>query len=224
MLDARKYSPCYYQGLFYLLPSIFMIKTKLIFFLLLLGSTQNTLACECIWQGSFNKAHKKADLIVSGKILEHKGNAADFEISKVHKGKAFLDVIRLWGDTGNLCRPNIYAFPENTEWILALNKIADIPSDGFNPNTPSFSFGRIDDYAPSSCGAYWLKLEHGFVTGNLIQGPRGTWQDKKMNPVRIEVIEAYINEKIDDKKLIEAANPQQDLKKLMKSTLQLLEP
>ena len=185
--------------------------------------SQTAFGCQCIWQGSFNKASKNADLIVSGKILEHKGNAADFKISKVHKGKEFLDIIRLWGDTGKLCRPNIYSFPENTEWVLALNKISHVPRDGFNPNTPSFSFGRVGDYAPSSCGAYWLKLEHGFITGNLVNGPRWQWQDKKMNPVRIEVIEAYINNKIDDKTLIEAAKPQKELKDLMRSTIQQLD-
>lgn len=196
---------------------------RLLFIISFVIASNTVMACQCIWQGSFNKAYQNADLIVSGKILEHKGNAADFEINQIHKGKEFLEVIRLWGDTGNLCRPNIYSFPKNTEWVLALNKIISIPTDGFNPSTPSFSYGRVNDYEPSNCGAYWLKLEHGFVTGNLINGPRWQWQDKKMNPVRIEVVDAYINGEINDKKLIEAAKPQKALKDLMRSTIQQIE-
>lgn len=201
-----------------------MSKRNLLLCLLLLSAAQTSFACQCIWQGSFNTAHKKADLIVSGKIISHKGNAADLRINKVIKGKEFLETIRLWGDTGKLCRANIYKFPENSEWVLALHKIKqDIPG-GFNPNTPSFSYGRVGDYEISNCGAYWLKLEHGFVTGNLIKGPRWEWQQKKMNPVRIEIIDAYVNGKTSDNVLIEAAKPQQDLKKLMDSTKSLLEP
>ncbi|WP_019529806.1 hypothetical protein [Dasania marina] len=196
---------------------------QLILLTLLLLSSQASLACQCLWQGSFTKAANNADLIVSGKVLAHKGNAADFEISKILKGKEFLEVIRLWGDTGKLCRPNIYGFPEHSEWVLALHKITEVPDDGFNPNTPSFSYGRLGDYSLSNCGVYWLKNEHGFITGNIINGPRWQWQDEKMNPVRIEVLEAYINNKIDDKKLIEAAKPQKALKDLMKNTLQSLE-
>ena len=199
-----------------------MIKITYLFLLLSLSS--KALACQCVWQGSFNEAYKKADLIVSGKIVTHKGNAADLLIGKLLNGKEFLETIRLWGDTGNLCRPNIYHFPENSEWVLALNRIDKEIPGGFNPNTPSFSYGRIGDYELSNCGAYWLKLEHGFVTGNLINGPRWDWQQEKMNPVRIELIEAYIQGKASNAALIEASKPQEDLKQLMQSTKSLLEP
>ncbi|MCR8924389.1 hypothetical protein NO559_16570 [Dasania sp. GY-MA-18] len=199
-----------------------MLKALTLFSLLTLSS-QASLACQCLWQGSFNKAYQQADLIVSGKVLEHKGNAADFEINKILKGKEFLEIIRLWGDTGKLCRPNIYGFPEHSEWVLALHKITEVPAGGFNPNTPSFSYGRVGDYSLSNCGVYWLKYEHGFISGNLVNGPRWQWQDKKMNPVRIEVLEAYINGKIDDNTLKEAAKPQKALQDLMKNTLQSLE-
>ena len=194
-----------------------LITTTLLFF------SHFTFACQCIWQGSFNQVYINADLIVSGKILEHKGNATDFEISKVIKGKEFQEVIRLWGDTGNLCRPNIYTFEKNSEWVLALHRIEEVIDGGFNPNTPSFSFGRVGDYAPSICGAYWLQLQNGHVRGNLINGQRWQWQDKKMTPVRIEILEAYINGKLDEKTLSEAAKPQKELQDLMKNTLRSLE-
>ena len=55
----------------------------LTFFIAFLFS-QQALSCECLWQGSFSKAYKNADLIVSGNIVSSKGNSADFLIERTH--------------------------------------------------------------------------------------------------------------------------------------------
>lgn len=191
--------------------------------LLCLFSSSPLWACQCIWQGSFDKVIHKADLVVSGTISQHLGNAADFVVDKVHQGKEYQEIIRIWGDTGKLCRPNIYQFPEQSQWLFALQRINEDVPGGFNPNTPSFSYGRIGDYSLSNCGAYWLKLEHGFVSGNLVNGPRWQWLQKKMNPVRIELIDAFMAGKVGTAALIEAAKPQTELKKLMQQTQKLID-
>ncbi|WP_101759164.1 hypothetical protein [Oceanicoccus sp. KOV_DT_Chl] len=185
--------------------------------------------CDCLWQGSFSKAYNHADLIVSGTVVASKGNSADFFIDQTLfdrgiSNKEFLSVIRFWGNTNNnkLCRPEISVFPTNTQWVLALKKIAELPEDGFNPNTPNISYGRINDYYISSCGAYWLKLEEGMVTGNLVKGRRWEWENKTMNPVLLELIDAYINNIIPEQALTEAAKPLTETKKLMEETKRFL--
>lgn len=195
---------------------------RLLLLLLVVTSSPYSLACECLWQGAFNKIITKADLIVTGKILVHKGNAADFEIASTLKGQEYNPIIRLWGNTGNLCRPNLTDFADGTEWLLALHRINDEVPGGFNPNTPNISYGRIGDYALSNCGVYWLKYDYGLVTGNLINGQRWQYNNDKMSPVRIEIIERYINDTLSDDALIEAAKPQADLQQLMRSTKHLL--
>ncbi len=189
--------------------------------------SQQALSCKCLWQGSFSKAYKKADLIVSGTIVASKGNSADFTIERTHfdRGIGFTEfkpTIRVWGDNGELCRPKIEAFPVGTQWVMSLSKITgDIPG-GFNPNTPNISYGRTNDYYLSKCGANWLKLEEGLVTGNLVKGSRWEWENKTMNPVLLELIDAYINDIIPEQALIEAAKPLTETKKLMEETKRFL--
>ncbi|ARN73471.1 hypothetical protein [Oceanicoccus sagamiensis] len=196
--------------------------------LLTLLFSQQALSCECLWQGSFSKAYKKADLIVSGSIIASKGNSADFYIDRTHLDRGigfteFNSTIRVWGDNGQLCRPKIKDFPVGTQWVLSLNKITgDIPSDGFNPDTPNISYGRVNDYYLSKCGANWLKLEEGLVTGNLVKGRRWEWENKTMNPVLLALIDAYIKEIIPEEALVEAAKPLTETKKLMEETKRFL--
>jgi hypothetical protein len=195
---------------------------RFLFIVALLFSTECQ-SCECLWHGSFSEAVRKADLIVSGSVLSGKGNAIDFHIEKIildteRHGKEFNETIRVWGDNGQLCRPDTALFPINTQWIFALMKITNESASGFNPNTPNISYGRINDYYLSKCGAYWLKLHDGYATGNIVNGPRWEWENKKINPVREELIDAYINNIIPKQALIEASKPLTETKKLMEKT------
>jgi hypothetical protein len=179
--------------------------------------------CECLWHGSFSKVVSRADLIISGQVLSSKGNSADIAIDRIlydrgRNNKEFNPVIRIWGDNGKLCRPPISEFPPQTEWLLALHKITDDVEGGFNPHTPNISYGRINDYYLSQCGAYWLQLTEGMVSGNLVKGRRWQWQHKAMNPVLLELVEAYIKDIIPEQALIEAAKPLTETKKLMNET------
>ena len=180
--------------------------------------------CECLWQGSFSKATQKADLIVAGKVVRNRGNAVDIDISqtlldKKINGQEFNPIIRVWMNSGTLCRPEAADFPIGSEWVMNLNKILEDVPGGFNPNTPHISYGRINDYALSQCGANWLELTEGVVTGNLVKGTRWAYEDKKMSPVQLELISAFIDKKVTAEILEEAAKPQQeDIKALMRAT------
>jgi hypothetical protein len=179
--------------------------------------------CDCLWQGSFNRAAPRADLITSGTIIASKGNAIDLRVDTIIAGKEFREVIRIWGNNGKLCRPSIENFSVDSQWLLAVYRINETPDDGFDPSTPNISFGREQDYFLSNCGAYWLSLNNGYVSGNLINGQRWQWQDKKMNPVLLELVEAYLRRVLPDEALIEAAKPQTASKKLMEETKGFIE-
>ncbi len=149
-------------------------------------------ACDCLWRGPFVDSQKSADLIVSGKVLNHNGNALDMEVSRIFRGTEYRGDIRVWGDNGKLCRPSVYKFPVASEWVFALEKIKEIPEGGFDPNTPSLSFGRVDDYALSSCGVNWLEYKDDFVHGNVAAGDRWQYRDKKRAPVLMELLAGWL--------------------------------
>ncbi len=179
--------------------------------------------CECLWQGSFNQAATQADLIVSGIVVSRKGNAFDLQIETIISGKEFRETIRVWADNGQLCRPPVTEFTLQSQWLLAVFKITEVPVGAFNPNTPSISYGRAEDYYLSKCGAYWLHVDNGYVSGNLINGQRWQWENKKMNPVLLELIDAYFKGILPDAALTEAAKPQTEAKKLMESTQRFID-
>ena len=183
--------------------------------------------CQCIWQGSFNRIIPKSDMIVSGKIISRKGNSMDLTIDRTlldraSNGKEFNEDIRIWGFDGQQCRPDVKEFPLESQWLFALKKITSDSPDRFNPNTPNIGFGRINDYYLSMCGAYWLKVHENFATGNLLNGQRWQWNNDEMNPVLIDLIEAYAKGHVPVRALAEAAKPQIAVKKLMEETKSFL--
>jgi hypothetical protein len=205
--------------------NIMRICTSLLFILALLSASTlaNADNCTCLWQGSFVQITDKADLIVSGEIIRSKGNAVDLHIDKMlidraNNGKEFSEDIRIWASDGKQCRPTADRFAVNTHWVMALQKITEDTPNGFNPNTPNISYGRLNDYYLSKCGAFWLQLHDGYVTGNLLKGRRWEWKNDEMNPVLLELIDAYIRGVIPEQALIEAAKPQTETKRLMEAT------
>ena len=185
-------------------------------------------SCTCVWQGSFSKTAGRADLIASGTIVASKGNSMDLRIGQVLKdrevgGREFRQTIRIWGDNGKLCRPDVKQFPVNSQWLLGLRKISKVPDDGFNPNTPNISYGRAGDYYLSSCGVYWLGLNDNHVSGPLVKSQRWEWNDETMNPVLLDLVSAYFKGIIPEQALTEAAKPQTETKKLMEQTKRFLQ-
>ncbi|MFK7830510.1 MAG: delta-aminolevulinic acid dehydratase [Congregibacter sp.] len=150
--------------------------------------------CGCLWEGSFADVQANADLIVAGTVATHKGNAADFMIEDTLRGPDYHETVRVWLQTGDYCRPPIEDFPLASRWVLALKSITELPPGGFDPGTPSLSFGRVGDYYLSSCGGYWLDYSGEAVTGNLIDAPRWA-RDPDMTPVLIDLLRAYVQSK-----------------------------
>ena len=188
-----------------------------------ISAAQPSPACSCLWEGPFIRTQAKSDLIVTGTIIGAKGNSLDLQIDRVLQDngvgqREFREVIRLWGNNGKLCRPDTGRFALNSQYLLGLKKITELPEDGFNPNTPNISFGRVGDYYLSSCGVYWLDLNEGRVSGPLAKAERWQWSDETMNPVLLELVAAYISGMLPEQALIEAAKPQTEAKQLLEQT------
>ena len=192
--------------------------------LLLLGSLTSIFSawsCDCIWQGPFSEVYKNADLIVSGKISTNKGNSVDLEVEELLLGKEYSPQIRIWMQTANLCRPSVEKFPPKSRWVMALSRITEDSPESFNPNTPSISHGRVNDYSLSKCGGYWLKLIETRVSGNLTGGTR--WEmNPKMTPVLLDLLADYIAGNMSLDKLTEASRQNNLSRELMYDTKSFL--
>jgi hypothetical protein len=173
--------------------------------------------CECLWEGSFAEVQASASLVVSGTVINRKGNSIDLSIDRPLRGDAHREEVRIWLKTGDYCRPEAGNFPPGSQWVMALNRIDEDVPEGFNPNTPNISYGRIGDYSLSSCGGYWLSQEGEWVTGNLVKAPR--WErDPKMTPVLLDLVADYVNGDIEAQALLHASREDPALRKLMLDT------
>lgn len=171
--------------------------------LLMFGLQQSANACTCEWQGPFSWLVEEADLVALVRFdRPQRGNARDVLIEDILKGSSFEEYVRVWGEYGDYCRADIDQFPTGTRWLLALDRIDEIPSGGFNPNTPNRSFGRVGDFALSRCGAYWLREKNGMITGNITSVVQWDY-DPLMDPVPYEVIQKFINGEADYVDIIE---------------------
>lgn len=173
--------------------------------------------CACLWEGSFSDVQQSADLVIAGRVLTIKGNAVDLEVEENLRGRTYLDSVRVWMETRDYCRPPAEDFPVGTRWVLALKRIQEVPSDGFNPSTPNQSFGRVDDYYLSSCGGYWLNYSGEAVTGNLVNAPRWA-RDPDMTPVLMDLLRAFLRSEASSDALLEASREDPALTDLMLDT------
>ena len=184
---------------------------------LLLASSMSLAECECLWQGSFSEVQADTDLVVSGTVLQSKGNSIDLRLTQILRGEESLPDIRIWLKTGDYCRPEPEVFPPASQWVMALHKIEQEVPGGFNPGTPSVSYGRIGDYSLSSCGGYWLSQSENLVSGNLVNAPRWV-REPKMTPVLLELIAEYVVGKVDAQALLQASREDPALRELMLDT------
>ena len=191
--------------------------TSLLLISLLLESGGALAECECLWQGSFTDVQADTDLVISGHIVAGKGNSIDVEIERTLRGTEYNQRIRVWLDTGDLCRAPVGGFPSDSQWVMALDRIEELVPGGFNPSTPNISFGRVGDYSLSRCGGYWLSRSENLVSGNLTGGPR--WEmEPKMSPVLLDLVAAYVAGELDKEALVEAGRVDPELQELMINT------
>ncbi len=186
--------------------------------ILLLGLLPSPVwACSCLWQGSFADIVTNSTHVVHGSIETIKGNSIDLRVIANLKGDSYFDTIRLWGNTGDLCRAEVDQFDLNEEWIFALTKIDEVPDDGFNPMTPNLSFGRVGDYALPGCGGYFLKVHEGWVSGPIIDTTRWDFEPD-ITPILLQVLAGFVDGSVSRQELKEATEVDPALRELMINT------
>ena len=173
--------------------------------------------CGCLWQGSFVDVQGETDLVVSATVVSTKGNSIDLDITRLLRGTEYQQRIRVWLDTGDLCRAPVGGFAVDSQWVMALDRIEELVPGGFNPRTPNISYGRVGDYSLSRCGGYWLSQSENLVSGNLTGGPR--WEmEPKMSPILLDLVAAYVAGDVDRDTLEEAGRVDPELQELIINT------
>lgn len=185
-------------------------------------SAPAAVACSCIWQGPFTEVQDETDLVVSGEVVQQKGNSLDLRVTEVLRGSEFRDTVRVWGDTGELCRADVTDFPPGSHWVMALQRIEEVPEGGFNPSTPNFSYGRRGDYSLSRCGVYWLRRTNDLVSGNIAEAGRWQYRDRHKRPVMLSLLKDFLDGELPASALEEAAKPQSETRQLIENTREFL--
>jgi len=186
-------------------------------FILLLCAQQSHAECDCLWRGSFSEVQAATDIVVSGRVVAAVGNSIDLRISRLLRGEAYHETIRVWLKTADYCRPEPTLFPLESDWVMALNRITEAIPGGFNPGTPNVSYGRVGDYSLSSCGGYWLRSRGDRVTGNLVDGPRWDYEPP-MTPVLLDLVADYVRGDLGRASLQQASAIDPKLRELMLDT------
>ena len=114
------------------------------------------LACSCMWSGPFTKVALGTDLVVLAEVRSYYRHSMEVAVLDVLKGGEDRREIRVWGDSGALCRPYVTAFPRGTRWIFALKR---------EPGTR--------DYIISVCGEYWLEARGDQAVGRITVAEHG---------------------------------------------------
>ena len=161
--------------------------------------------CGCLWEGSFSEVASTTDLVVLAEVQAIKGNAVDLVPEQVLQGDFWLDTLRVWMRTRDYCRPPADDFPLGSRWIMALSQIQEVPEGGFDPSTPNQSFGRPFDYALSSCGGYWLRVNGSSATGNLVPDMPRFYHQPDMSPVLVDLVAGHLEGTVSTEALAEAS-------------------
>ena len=184
---------------------------------LLLVASPAAAQCECLWDGSFIDVQDGTDLVVASTVISRRGNSIDVEVDERLRGDEDLSPLRVWLRTGNYCRPPVDTFPPGTEWVMALDRIDELPEGGFNPSTPNVSYGRVGDYTLSSCGGYYLERAGEWVSGNLVDAPR--WEySPKMTPVLLDLVAGHMAGSVSRESLKKATEENPALRELILDT------
>lgn len=144
-----------------------MIMKKILVILSILFSLsliEKVNACSCDWIGPFLKVAKWTDLVALVKIKNYgsfSGNipmSMEVEVIELIKGDDTRKIIKVWGDTGILCRPYLSRFQSDSIWVLSLFKSR---SEGYFRHPDE----KEGDYNISGCGEYYMKVKNDTVIG-----------------------------------------------------------
>jgi hypothetical protein len=131
---------------------------RLLTSLAVLAAPTVAFACSCLWGGPFTKVALRTDLVVLAEVRSYYRHSMDVAVVEILKGAEERATIRIWGDTGALCRPYVTTFPPGTRWIFALQRQRE----------PG---GR--DYTISVCGDFWLEVRGGQAVGRVAVAEHG---------------------------------------------------
>ncbi len=143
-----------------------IIKKILLLLIILFFMSLNTniYACSCEWNGPFFKVAKSTDLVALVKIKNYGSFSGDMpmsmevEIIELLKGDDNRKIVKVWGDTGVLCRPYLKWFQSDSIWVLSLFKSQ---SEGYFRHPDE----KEGDYNISGCGEYYMKVKNDTVIG-----------------------------------------------------------
>jgi hypothetical protein len=127
------------------------------------------MACTCHWGGPFAKVALSQELVVYGEVLDYYKHSMEVKVLEVLKGKEVRGTIRIWGDTGALCRPYVDSFPIGTRWLFA---VSSLPKDMLEDQSVSlwgwfFFRSPKNDYVISICGDFWVAVRGEWAVGRI---------------------------------------------------------
>ncbi|MEZ4650995.1 MAG: hypothetical protein R3E97_19860 [Candidatus Eisenbacteria bacterium] len=102
--------------------------------------------------------------MLRGMVLSHDRNSLLLEVAEVLSGEEGREQVRIWGDTGWLCRPYVERFPLGSEWVIAANHCT--PSYGLSgTGWKSEPDSTTTDYYVSFCGEHSVPVSEGYAVG-----------------------------------------------------------
>jgi len=143
-----------------------LVRTVALLVLLAIPGLPNlAFTCSCMWAGPFSKVALGKELVVLGEVLDHYKNSMEVRVIEVLKGTEEGKMIRIWGDTGALCRPYVSHFPVGTKWLFAVQKTTGEQASSLWERL--FPSVHKSDYAISICGDFWLEVRDGRAVGRV---------------------------------------------------------
>ena len=113
------------------------------------------IACSCIDSGPFLIASRDAPVIIRGRVIYHMQHGLALEVHEVYRGDESRSLISIWGDNGRLCRAYADQFPDDSEWVFALQRISE---------DTRLAGEATKDFEIPSCGEYAVRV----LDGNVI--------------------------------------------------------
>jgi hypothetical protein len=142
--------------------------------------------CTCSGPDSFHAATKRAQIVVHGRVTEHRDFVLDgtfprsmaFEVVTPIRNGTKGETLIVLGDQGIFCfAPAVSRFPVGTEWVFALMADSD--------KAPQQKVEGPRKLAFVPCGVSWLQ-----VKGSTAIGPFKTTSEDTETPLR-EIMTAY---------------------------------
>jgi len=131
------------------------------------------MACTCGTGASFSAVAPKAPVLAHARVLQHDKETPNgtfvrmtIEVIDPIRGAAKAEKLIVWGENyGSSCRPYVSSFPVNSEWLFVIEPEL----------IPRQNELQLRQFTIGPCGgAYWLKVENGYVYGRIFQADKNS--------------------------------------------------